>query len=99
MEMNDLREGMNNSIEYLKLKNDLIVLKDFLSIAQPQFKELEIKKENAIKEYNACVSYFGETPSGMSPNAFFSTFLKFQKAYNVRILIYKSPSEITDFAC
>ncbi len=62
---------------------DTHVLKDFLSKAEQQFNELTNKYKLSQEQFNQCVEYFGETPRSQSPNTFFSTFVKFLKAFNV----------------
>ena len=87
-DMNELEKGMKNTRkEYeLRLESKTIdnqVLKEFLSRAEQQFSELSNKYKLCQEHFNQCVEYFGETPRSQSPNGFFSTFVKFLKAFNV----------------
>lgn len=85
-DMNELEKGMKNTRkEYeirLGAKNDSVVLKDFLTKAEVQFQELQTKYKMSQEQFNSCVEYFGEAPRTLSPNTFFSTFVKFVKGYN-----------------
>lgn len=89
--MSELEKGMKNTRkEYeirLEAKIDISVLKEFLSKADSQFQELNNKYKMCQEQFNSCVEYFGEAPRTQSPNTFFSTFVKFIKAYNVWIFL------------
>ena len=61
------------------------ILKDFLSKAEAQYTELTSKYETSQEQFQQCVKYFGETPRSQSPNTFFTTFVKFLKAFNVNL--------------
>lgn len=85
-DMAELEKGMKNARrEYeirLESKSDVTILKEFLSKADVQFQELTTKYKMSQEQFNSCVEYFGEQPRTLSPNTFFSTFVKFIKAYN-----------------
>lgn len=86
--MCELEKGMISARkEYeirIETKSDVTLLKDFLSKADVQHQELQTKYKMSIEHFNSCVEYFGETSRTLSPNIFFSTFVKFLKGYNVR---------------
>jgi hypothetical protein len=86
-DMNELEKGMKNARkEYdIRLESKTIdnqVLKEFLSKADQQFSELLNKYKLCQEHFSQCVEYFGESPRSQSPNQFFTTFVKFLKAFN-----------------
>lgn len=88
--MNELAKGMKNTKKEFEIrqdsKTDTHVLKEFLSKAEQQHNELSNKYKLSQDQFNQCVEYFGETPRSQSPNTFFSTFVKFLKAFNVSLI-------------
>lgn len=87
-DMTELDKGMKNTRKELEIRLqtqtiDTQVLKDFLAKAEQQFNELSNKYKLSQEHFNQCVEYFGETPRSQSPNGFFTTFVKFLKAFNV----------------
>ena len=74
---------------------DSPILKEFLSKAEQQFGDLSNKFKTSQEQFNQCVEYFGETPRSQSPNTFFTTFVKFLKAFNVSKLFHISQSVIS----
>jgi len=97
-DMNELEKGMrntrkeyeirmesssnNNSKHMHETSSSLQHLREFLSKAEQQFAELTNKYKTSQEQFNQCVEYFGETPRSQSPSVFFSTFVKFLKAFN-----------------
>lgn len=70
----------------LKTTDNMQVLKEFLAKAEQQYNELLNKYKMCQEQFNQCVEYFGEAPRSQSPNGFFTTFVKFLKAFNVNII-------------
>jgi hypothetical protein len=87
-DMNELEKGMRNTKKEFEIrvesKADTHVLKEFLAKAEPQFNELANKYKLCQEQFNQCVEYFGETPRSQSPSGFFTIFVKFLKAFNVK---------------
>lgn len=97
-DMNELEKGMrntrkeyeirmestnnNNSKHIHETSSSLQHLREFLGKAEQQFAELTNKYKTSQEQFNQCVEYFGETPRSQSPSVFFSTFVKFLKAFN-----------------
>lgn len=86
--MSELEKGMKNTRKEFEIRADskaidTQILREFLSKAEQQFNELTTKYKLSQEQFNQCVEYFGETPRSQSPNTFFTTFVKFIKAFNV----------------
>lgn len=86
-DMNELEKGMRNTRKEYEIRVESKTaetqsLKEFLQKAEQQFQELTNKYKTAQEQFNQCVEYFGETPRSQSPSAFFSTFVKFLKAFH-----------------
>ncbi len=86
-DMTELNKGMVST----RKENDLRVqsqamesqmLKDFLAKAESQFSELNNKYKLSQEQFQQCVEYFGETPRSQTPATFFTTFVKFLKAFS-----------------
>lgn len=86
-DMNELEKGMRNTRKEYEIRMeaktvDTHNLKEFLHKAEQQFSELTNKYKTSQEQFHQCVEYFGEAPRSQSPTAFFSTFVKFLKAFN-----------------
>ena len=88
-DMDEIDKGMRSVGKEFEIrlaaKSDTTVLNDFLSKTDAQFQDLKAKYQLSQEQFNNCVKYFGETPLTLSPNTFFTTFVKFIKAYKVKI--------------
>ncbi|CAH1237809.1 FMNL3 [Branchiostoma lanceolatum] len=61
--------------------NENPVLRDFLETSQDKLDKLQDDAKTAQEAYTTAVEYYGESPRTLSPNQFFSLFVRFTKAY------------------
>ena len=92
-DMSELSKGMNsarkeNDLRMQSQNMDCQILKDFLAKSESQYNELNNKYKISQEQFQQCVEYFGETPRTQSPSTFFTTFVKFLKAFNVSFLLF-----------
>lgn len=86
-DMSELNKGMvtarkENDLRLQSQTMECKILKDFLSKSEPQFTELNNKYKLSQEQFQQCVEWFGETPRSQTPATFFTTFVKFLKAFN-----------------
>ncbi|XP_035689519.1 formin-like protein 2 [Branchiostoma floridae] len=61
--------------------NENPILRDFLEASQDKLDKLQDDAKTAQEAYTTAVEYYGESPRTLSPNQFFSLFVRFTKAY------------------
>ncbi|UJR33234.1 hypothetical protein I4U23_020689 [Adineta vaga] len=92
IDVQDLTRGLDNAKKELVIRQTMKnaetrPLEEFLSVAQDKIDRLVKDAKSAQDAFNQCVEYFddclipGETPRTQTPSNFFSTFVKFQRAY------------------
>ncbi|CAF0872036.1 unnamed protein product [Adineta steineri] len=86
IDVQDLTRGLDNAKKELVIRQTMKnvetrPLEEFLNIAQDKIDRLVKDAKSAQDSFNQCVEYFGEPPRTQTPSNFFSTFVKFQRAY------------------
>ncbi|XP_078702716.1 formin-like protein 2 isoform X2 [Branchiostoma floridae x Branchiostoma belcheri] len=61
--------------------NENPILRDFLEKSGDKLDKLQEDAKTAQEAYTTAVEYYGESPRTLSPNQFFSLFVRFTKAY------------------
>lgn len=85
-DIHELEKGMELCKKEMALRKeskDGQVLREFLSTTEDKLKKLQLDTKVATETYAECVAYFGETARTLPANTFFSTFLRFAKAFKL----------------
>ena len=85
VDMNELDKGMEmTKKEYEARKNSRdspVILKDFLNNSEDKLKKLQSDLKTAKDSYKRVVEYYGENPTTVPPNTFFSQFVRFVNSF------------------
>lgn len=88
--MTDVHE-LEKGMDLVRKEQDLrsgrekhnVVLRDFLSNADDKLRRLRADAKVAQDSFKDCVEYFGESPSTIDANSFFSLLVRFARAFKV----------------
>ncbi|MEQ2187997.1 hypothetical protein GOODEAATRI_010443, partial [Goodea atripinnis] len=84
LDVRELSKGMELIRRECSL-HDHPVLKGFVQASDPQLDKLQRDAKTAEEAFNSVVSYFGESAKTTPPSVFFPVFVRFIKAYKVRM--------------
>uniref|UniRef100_A0AAZ3PJS8 Formin-like 2a n=1 Tax=Oncorhynchus tshawytscha TaxID=74940 RepID=A0AAZ3PJS8_ONCTS len=93
LDVKELQRGMDLTKREYSMHGHNTMLKDFITHNEGKLKKLQDEAKIALDAFDEAVKFFGENSKTTPPSVFFPVFVRFVKAYRVRLaLLSYTPS-------
>uniref|UniRef100_A0A674BK12 Formin like 2 n=1 Tax=Salmo trutta TaxID=8032 RepID=A0A674BK12_SALTR len=92
LDVKELQRGMDLTKREYSMHGHNTMLKDFITHNEGKLKKLQDDAKIAQDAFDEAVKFFGENSKTTPPSVFFPVFVRFVKAYRVRLMSQPLPS-------